>query len=288
MKKIIVALSCVSILLSHHLIAKTDTLSVEKAFAQKLIKLEIKGIGGYQGEVIIMDIRNLMQDSVVIHVESGRRLDSKDSTQQDILVIKDQFVRFARLQERKFTVFGFCCQAHNSSPKAKSIFSVGQMADPKLVNLAQYLQTKKLSSQIMQNAVWCISDSNEIASVSEDGTREVKELKKHLGKLRGIKEEDLPWYTIYYKKIPTQVFSSLPERITGDIDYYANGFSVISINIRNEAGTVVKEFAGTKSSTRGNQRFSMDWKVLGLPNGKYTVRIYENSRELKKLEIVVK
>ncbi len=272
--------------LSVGLFAKKDTVSIEKAYLNKLIKLDIKGKGGYQGPCIAMQLKSLNPDSMVLFIEAGRRLDSKDSTQQDILVVKDLFVSLTFNQQKDVDVTGYCCQARKGAPAAKSLFLVGALADKNLFDLGRYLNAaKKLNAGTIQNAVWCISDNNELSSVTDDGTEEVGKLRKFLAKMKGIVT---PWYNIFYKKVPGSLFSGIPEKVTGNIDYYINDFSSVIVNIRNIEGTVVQTFLLGKAVPRGSHTFNMEWKPGKLPAGKYTVYMYENGRKLKELPIELK
>lgn len=264
------------------LFAKKDTVSVERAFNVNLIKLEIKGKGGYQGNCIAMQMNSLLNDSLIIFVEAGRRLDSKDSSQQDILVVRDMFVTLPPNQKKLVDVTGFCCQAHNGAPGVNSVFLVGLLAEKNLLSLGRYLNTAKLSDNSIQNAVWCISDNNELSSVTEDGTEESSKLRKFLAKLKGI---EVPWYNIFYKKNKNMLFSFIPEKVTGTIDYYITDFSEVLVNIRDIQGTVVKSFQVGSDVERGNHTFNLDWDASGVPKGKYTLFVYENGRKLKELPI---
>jgi hypothetical protein len=265
--------------------AKKDTLSVEEAFNKKKITLELSGVGGYQGEVVNMKAKNLSGDTVVIFVEAGRRLDNTDSTQQDILVVKDDYIPLAKGQEKKSLITGFCCQAGKGAPAAKVKFLVGALAEDKLYDIARFLFTNKFPNHITQNAIWCISDDHDISSVEDDGTEKNAELRKYLAKL---KNTNVPWYSTYYKKTPGQVFSGLPQRVTGTVDYYISDISQVVINVRDENGTIVKNFPAGNSVPRGWHLFNMDWNVLGLQNGKYYLRIYQNGRQLKEVQIDLK
>ena len=265
--------------------AKKDTVSVGKSFLNKLIKLTIKGKGGYQEECISMQLKNVATDSLVVFIEAGRRLDSKDSTMQDILVVKDQYVSLAAQQEKTIKVYGFCCQAHNASPLANSTFLVGDIADKALSDLARYINTSKLTAGSIQQAVWVVSDNNELSSVIDDNTEEVKKLRNFLATLKNI---ETPWYNTYYKKEPQSLFSGKPTKITGEFDYYIqNDLTLVIVNIRDEAGTIVKSFLVGKAVGRGKYKYKLDWDVSKMPKGKYTLRAYENQRELKKLELKI-
>ncbi|MFL5752131.1 MAG: hypothetical protein ACJ76F_01895, partial [Bacteroidia bacterium] len=191
MKNKISFLTLLFLALTGSAFAKKDTVSVGKAAISKLIKLNIKSKGGYQGQCISMQIKSQHSDTLIVYIEAGRRLDSQDSTEQDILIVKDMFVSLLSKQEKTVDVIGFCCQAHNGAPKEKSIFSVGALADKNLYELGRYLNTAKLSNNSIQSAVWCISDNNELSSVTDDGTEEVGKLRKFLSKLKNVV---VPWY----------------------------------------------------------------------------------------------
>lgn len=262
--------------------AKKDTVSIEKAFNGKLIKLDIKGKGGYQGPCIAMQIKSQHPDSMVLFIEAGRRLDSKDSTQQDILVVKDLFVTLSSKQEKTVDVIGYCCQAHNGAPREKSIFFVGMLADKNLYELGRYLNKAKLNSGSIQNAVWCISDNNELSSVTDDGSEEVGKLRKFLSKLKGI---EVPWYNIFYKKEKGTLFSGKPEKVTGTIDYYISDFAQVVVNIRDMKGTITASFPVGNQVERGNHTFNLNWDASKATKGKYVIFVYENGRKLKELPI---
>jgi len=285
MKNKITILLVLTIALASSAFAKKDTVSIEKAFNNKLIKLDIKGKGGYQGPCIAMQIKSQNNDSMVLYIEAGRRLDSKDSTQQDILVVQDLFVSLASGQEKTVDVTGYCCQAHNGAPMAKSIFFVGLLADKNLYDLGRYLNKAKLSSGSIQNAVWCISDNNELSSVTDDGSEEVGKLRKFLAKLKNI---EMPWYNIFYKKEKGMLFSGMPEKVTGNIDYYISDFSQVIVNIRDIKGNIVKSFPVGNTVERGNHTFNLNWDASQMPKGMYYIFVYENGRKLKELPINLK
>src|ERR1043165_5882260 len=104
-------------------------MSVEDAAKKGLIKLSIKGKGGYTGDVIEMKVQNLTGSTIALKVEAGRRLDSKNNDEQDILVTKEQEFFVNAGQPKTVNLSGMCCQAHNSAPSVKSFYTVGSLAD---------------------------------------------------------------------------------------------------------------------------------------------------------------
>lgn len=276
-----------SCLLINTISAKMDTVSIGKAFDDKRVKLIILSKGGHTGQCISMNIKSQYNDSMLLFIEAGRKLDSKDSTQQDILIVKDVFVPLASNQQKTVDVTGFCCQAHNGSPRADSIFFVGSLKDKKLYELGRYLNKAKLDNGSIQYAVWAISDDNEVSSIGDDGTAEVANLRKFVSKLKNLPIE-FGWYSIYYKKVKGQLFSGVPEKVTGHFDYYISDFSHVYLNIRDAQGTVVKSFEVSKAAERGSYTYNLNWDASKNRAGVYSVRLYENGKELKKLAINLK
>lgn len=258
--------------------AKKDTVAISKAFLKKIIKLDIKGKGGFQGECLSMKIKNNSADSILIFIEAGWRFDSSDSTMQDILVVKDQYLPLAKKQEKTFGVEGFCCQAHNKSPAEKSKFAIGDSAKGQLRTIAKYLNKIKVSISNIQSAIWVVSDNNDLSSVEDENTEPSKKLREFIAKLKGI---EVPFYSTKYKVEPGPAFSGKPKNITAKLSYsVSNDLAMVIANIRDEAGTIVKSFILQKGAMRGEYTFDMDWDVSNMTKGKYTVRIYENQREL--------
>ena len=139
-----------------------------------------------------------------------------------------------------------------------------------------------MKDNCIQNAVWCISDNNEISSVQDDGSEEVGKLRKFLAKLKNI---ETPWYNIFYKKEKNALFSGKPEKVTGNIDYYINDFSQVIVNIRDIKGNIVKSFPQGNQVERGNHTFNLNWDASQMPKGMYYIFVYENGRKLKELPI---
>ena len=272
--------------MSFGLFAKKDTVSIGNAFLKKLINLSIKGKGGYREECINMKMKNLGKDSILLFVEAGRRLYSQDSSMQDILIVKDMYIPLASNQERIVSAYGFCCQAHKSAPAKDAVFSVGEIASKELMELARYINKAKLGAGSIQQAVWVVSDNNEISSVVDDGTEAVANLRKFLSAQKNI---EMPWYNTFYKKNAQQLFSGKPEKITGKINYSIfNDLTMVAANIRDENGTIVKSFLINKTAMRGDYTFDFSWDVSKMPLGNYTIRLTANQAELKKLAIKLK
>lgn len=283
MKRFQIALiALVSILIaSYTLQDNPEELTVEQASKKGLIRLNIKGKGGYTGDMIEMKIKNLFPKKFRLRMPVGHRLDSKDSTVQDILITRPEEIILAAKEEKTIILSGMCCQAHNGSPGPKSIFDIGKMADSLLVKMAVFIHSNKLyKSYAAQRGVWVISDNNRMESINGSDTKEEdKMVQEFVSKLTG---KPMPTYTIDYSLQDSgAVFSGRPKVIRGVIEYQLLGNTVVTCGAYDKKGKIVQLFFLNQPHDTGSHRYEYTFNVAGLPAGTYFIRIYADS-QLKK------
>lgn len=256
--------------------AKHKSISIENAYKSGLIKFKIKGTGTYKGNCLKISFKNNSDDSLFLQLEAGRRLDSRNNTEQDILVIKDQIFVLSGHQKKEFNVYGFCCQASNHAPGKDSIFSIGKIADVDLVRLSAFCNINKFTDNETQNAVWCISDKRPLASIPESN----ENLRKFVSK---ITKEEIPWYQIEYEKSSSNtVISDKVERISGNITYTLNKNDFYKIELRDAKGNLVQNYTNKKLAEKGTYDYWFDMQVTNYPKGKYFIHIYNGDELVTK------
>lgn len=262
--------------------AKHQVLTLEKASKTHIIKFKIKGTGIYKGDCLKLSLDNNIKDSLIILLEPGHRLDSKNNDEQDILVLKEQFFVLGGYQHKEFKVNGFCCQASNHSPRKDSAFKLGAKADANLVSLAQYCnQHTYFREGDLQNAVWCVSDKRPIASISEGN----EELRKFVSK---ITKCEIPWYQIEYEKANSySEISDRVERISGNVNYDITKTDVFRIELRDAKGHLLQNYTDKKPSEIGNHDYWFDMQVSHYPKGEYYIHFYNGKELVTKKQFVL-
>lgn len=261
--------------------AKRTPVSIEKAVKTGIVKLEAKGKGGHSGNCVQMKITNKGNDSLYVLLEAGRRLNSVNDEEQDILVTKELIVRLRANETRNVQVIGYCCQASNHSPKQESKFSVGKMADSSLVALAKFCNENKFSEGDVQSSVWCLSDNHSVAGIP--GSNE--KLRKFVA---GIKKEEIPWYQKDYEAASGQrTFSDRANKISGSISYTTLTDNYMNIQLRDANGHLVQKFTNNKLIPKGNYDYWFELQVTNWPKGKYFIHIYSGEQLLTKKEFVI-
>lgn len=263
----------------------TSFVSIEELAKNKKIDVELKSLGGYQGDVVQIDITNLTSEELHIWLEAGRRLDNLNNGQQDILVVKSQKFNLNANKNTTITAYGFCCQAHNGAPKGDQEFSLGYMEKDNLLWLAQYLNDHpNLDLSIMQHAIWVFSDGNNIGSMMLSNEEAVVDLKREMCKKLGI---EVPWYEIYYDKDSNAVFSNVHYKLKGPIQYSLPNRGWFSMVVRNPSRQMVYKFTNAAFVEGGVYNYDVDLSIKDWPKGKYNIEIYLDDVLKKQISFTI-
>jgi hypothetical protein len=252
-------------------------ISIEKLIKNNAVKGEIKGLGGYQEYCIGIDITNNTADTLPVLIEPGRRLVSDDSTEQDILLVKEIRTRLLPYENKKLKGYGFCCEASMHAPGLRSGFSVGYMAPKPWIQLAEVINNNNFPPEAIQNAVWVFSNDHPISSIYGDKAESIDLLRRTVSSIKGI---ELPWYSIAYEKDTAMLFSGRAERLWGTLEYHLKTNAIITINVRNKSGAIVAILMKAMAHNPGPYLFDVDLPVKNWQKGDYEVSIYEDYSNL--------
>ena len=264
---------------------KEDYYTIQECLDSNFIKVEVLGDGGYQEECVKLSVKNISSQELKIKLEPGRRLISDDSTVQDILIVKEKLFLLAVGATFDFKGYGFCCQNYNSVPKKDSAFNIGFVENENFVILANVINENNFPANAIQHAIWVLSDSISFSSVQAYNMADILLLRKTLANILGI---EIPWYTLSYVQDTASLFSNRPKIIKGNFKYYVKNNSVITINIRNSNGQIVKTLIKEIAKNPGTYDLYLDMNVANWRKGKYSVFVYADySNILLKKEFVL-
>lgn len=260
-----------------------NILSIEDAAKKGLIKLSIKGKGGYTGDVIEMKIKNLTNKKLDLKVDAGKILDSKKNDEQDLLVVRSQDFFVDAHQLKTINVYGMCCQAHKASPQANSDYTLGKWADTSLIKLACFIdENKQYSNRTAQQAVWTLSDSNSIASIS-GGEKEIVTLfRKYVSKLTG---REIPAYDITYLQESDHHVLGRATKIEGIFEYSVPANGKITIGIYDVSGNLVQLLFKNIPHKKGECKLYYTFRTRNLNSGTYFARMNMDGTVQKEMKI---
>jgi len=266
--------------------ARHQSMSLQKALDKKLVSTKVFSRGGYQGFCVNLAIKNLTKDSLVIMVEPGRRLNSLDDQNQDILIVKEEIIALKTGEEKRIDVKGYCCQASHHSPPSGAKYDINKLADSNLVKLARLLNFKEFDRGAEQDAVWAISDKRSSAHISSENDSLTQTLREMVAMLKG---EELPWYRIISKKYvyKSGAFSFVNLRLQGPISYSNEKEAYGTLWVRDEKGLPVCQIRSEWIKVCANEIYKLDLPIKGLPKGRYFVELTTAEKILAKREFEI-
>lgn len=262
---------------------------LDQAIKNKWVKARIKSLpttdkrstgSSYYGTSILLELENIRNAKTDINIETGRFLSPNDSSVQRMMVVEQHMITLNAGEKKEVTLKAFCSEMSKASPREATEFSIGKMATSHLLSLAKLLDKHHIFDYGAQNAIWCITDNNDLASIHSEKEEHTKLLREFVSKATGRKlvKEVLshPEHTSTVNTKDTIVFSN---REGG----------VLSLEFLNQEGEALHTFMKDKyhkPSTRHTIKYSIQYE--GLPAGKYYIRLTRDGRIVYNKEILVK
>lgn len=261
----------------------TNHFSIEEAIDEGLIKLSIKGKGGYLGKVIQMEIKNLTTKKLDIHLESGRVLDSQKNSEQDIVITQPQNISLSANQAKILNIFGMCAQAHNGAPSENSDYSIGSLADSNLVKLVTFIDENNYhTNRTAQQAVWTITNNKSLASISSGKDEDISIFKNLVSAITG---RPIPSYNITYRQQNRSDLMGRVAKVEGVFDYTLDRNCHATLAIYDSQGTLVQLIFKDIAHQKGKYNLYYTFRTLKLPPGNYIAKMYTDNQLFKELEI---
>jgi hypothetical protein len=249
-----------------------ESLPLEELLKTGKVSAQFTGKGGYQNACMELVVKNLSADSVIGFVEPGRKLNSLDDGQQDILVVKAAVFKLKQGQTDTLDVIGFCCQSTKAAPSKGSFFSVGALAPAAWLIIANLINRHPFPPDAIQHAVWVLSDKHDIRSIPAYKNPVMDQLRYAVADILDI---ELPWYSFRYKSDSTALFSGVKTHFFAEVPFTIPFRAVITPQICNLSGDVV--YTGEPTYFRaGENVISVEAPLKGFAETEYDLYLMED------------
>lgn len=265
----------------------TESISLKDAVVKGFIKLNVTGLGGHSGECIEASFQNISSKKLSVRIDPGLVFKPEDPGMQDILVVKEQVIVLDKKALKKNNLLGFCCISHNRSPKKGTNFTLAKNVDPKLEDIAKHLNKNKYSEDAMQNAVWSVSDKQDVSEIYDEMPETVKPLKEEVCRLTG---QTNSWFNRQVNRTVNEegYIESEPTKIDGNLIIEIDKPTAIYQTVYKENGEVAwapEKALDIKFTGKISMKFNIT--IRGWAKGKYYVKITRHGKELLKHEFTV-
>jgi hypothetical protein len=260
------ALACVV-----HATNAATTSSLVELLEQGRIELTPRGLGGHSGECLKVDVKNRSASSIRTSIPAGWVFVSEEPGVQDLIVVHEEVIALGPNGRSTMTCRAFCCEASNSGPGENEVYRKGHPAELKLAQLAQVVDSAKYADDIVQSAVWVLSDGHDIASLGAlDGSKD-DTLRNRLSALSG---QPAPRYTVRYAGDESRACSGRPQTISRIISLNHGTAQQLTIVVRSDAGRSMQVLQDHMPVAAGGVDVPVTLNVLGWPEGRYAFYVY--------------
>lgn len=230
-----------------------------------------KNTSTYWGGCVKATLQNLTSTPVSIQLEPGLFLISEDTTKQRMMIVDNQQLALSPKGSKTTTVNAFCSQMHKGAPSQDIAFYTAGNADGNLLTLANYIVKNKFKSFAVQNAIWAITDNNDLSSIYSENTSESDSLRRFVSKLKGIPFEATINAIHVDQKITNGKFK---------FDFGNKEGGLYSIYLYNSTGEMVQEFKKDFDYPHYD-KITVSYKFRTLITaGTYFVRVVRNGNEI--------
>lgn len=170
-------------------------ISLPEAINKKLVHAEFSGYHDTSrsdfslnyGKSMLLKLQNLSQENLELELESGYHLMPKeDPDYQTMVVTNSEKFELSPWQKTEKPLFAMCCEASDASPGKSDHYSLGSLAEPKLLGLVKLLEKNNIQDYSGQQAVWVITNNRNILDVYSTNLEKNKILRKYLCDVKGL------------------------------------------------------------------------------------------------------
>lgn len=221
---------------SQNIFANQSLTTIEELVSRGAVSIQIEGKGGHQNKCIQVIIQNHLSDSVSGYVEAGRRLNSLNDNEQDILVVKSEKFKLGGHKKDTLLLTGFCCQSKKSSPAAGALFSIGTMAPAIWLFITNLINLNEFPSDAIQHSIWVLSDNHDIRSIPAYKAPAVDRLRHAVADILDI---ELPWYSFKYAGDSATLYSGTKTHFFAEVAFEIPQRAIITPQVATPAGEII-------------------------------------------------
>jgi hypothetical protein len=267
-------------------ILNAGPISLSDALKKGLVKAEITGKKSdtsfflnrsYYGPCISLDLHNLSTSSLSLILENGRFLETLDTNEQRMIVTRQALISLLPGKKRTYPIYAMCTQMHDASPRPQSVLALGAMATGGLLQLTQFIGTKNYQDHTGQEAIWAITDNNDLSNIYSENAQELKEMLQIVSKITGKPVPEIP-----------QPIEYAEGSVSGEIIFHNKQSESYSMILEDESGKeIVTFFENQLIEKPVKNTLSWKFRYKGFPKGIYYVKLFTKSGEIEAKRPVV-
>ncbi len=260
--------------------ASKSSITIEQALKEKKIEIEILPTGTYSGNSINILVKNISNGPITIVMDPGTTFVPEDNGEQTLVTTQEQMLAIHKGESKNFMVFAYCTEASDRCPSTKSKFTISKSINPTLLKLANFIDSlKNQDDHLIQQSVWCVTDSESVSNIYSDDLKSSKALRNYICSITGQKDT---WYSTR-RDISVgngNVILSVPKEVKGELAFESTEPVELQGFVKDSTGKIIVTNPHKTNLPAGKIKFEFNMKVNGWAAGNYTVVYTNNGQEV--------
>lgn len=251
-----------------------EVLSLNELIKKKRIVIQAQGTGGHRGETVQAVVRNTSGGTIRASIPPGWVFHSVDEGVQDLMVVRDEEFVLASGASRTIACRAFCVQGPLRGPSDGEAYRAGGMGGKELVHVANAVAKGDYPDQLVQSALWVLSNGYFIAGMGAMDSSATDSLRLLVSRLSG---QPPPLYGMHFVEEEGQVCTGRPRVIQRD--FALNVFASVEFTavVVNTKGRIVHTFETRTLLDPGHHARHFEVPVVGWPQGRYAIHAYTSN-----------
>lgn len=173
-------------------------ISISEAIDNGMLELKISGAynpetfyevvdkdGVHYGKCMAISLKSKIDSAVLLRLDCGTQLIPFITSVQTMIVTQKAVFPLYPNEPYATRFYAMCGQLHDDAPDIETTFRIGELADTRLVKLANYLEDNYIQNVIGQHAMWALTDEADFEELKKYGADNIsiaktKEILKNL------------------------------------------------------------------------------------------------------------
>lgn len=227
----------------------------------------------FNGECFLFHFRNKSNDTLFVDLESGQNLGNE---YPEMFIVKSQELMVLPHQQIENAGYAFYYENPTSSI-LDDTKQQNELTPEKWKKLARTINANEFTIEAIQAAIWCITDNHPLHSIPTKGNQNIQALKRTVSE---IQKNEFPWYYLRITDDTTTLNNTKQINLIGNISFYVESSSIITVNIRNNSNEVMTTLIEQTSVGPGTHKFSLNTNVSLWPKGNYVIYVYQDFSQI--------
>lgn len=255
-------------------------LAFEQALLEKKIQIEILPTGSFSGNSINMKIKNISGSNLNLVMPVGTTFVPDNTEEQTLISTQEEIFAVNKNATTELHLNAFCTEASDHCPSKTSTFKMAKSKNSSLIKLMAVIDSLKVKDEhAIQQSIWCITDSQNVANVYTEDPKVSKALHSFLCGVTGQKDT---WYRTRndYSVNEQHEIVRIPKEIKGEISYTSTESTELQGFVKDASGKIIETNPHKTNLPPGKIKFEFNLRIEGWAPGNYSVVYTNNGKEV--------